>query len=195
MNRRDVPNLLGLFRIITTPLLVWLMAIATPWGDLAASMLLLLMAISDIVDGRISRKLKVVSALGVFLDTISDKIFVAGALIPMVERGILPGWIAALIIIREFAVSGLRSYAAAEGTVIAARGWGKQKLIFTVMAIIWRLVDTAIGQNTQVFEPLRILASLWPAPMAIAIALTVISGVEYFWKAWPLLRKPVVNSK
>ena len=193
MNRRDVPNLLGLFRIITTPLLVWLVVLARPWADLAASGLLLVMAISDIVDGRIARKLKVVSALGVFLDTISDKIFVAGALIPMVERGILPGWIAALIIIREFAVSGLRSYAAAAGTVIAARGWGKQKLIFTVMAIIWRLIDTAISQNPAVFEPLRILASLWPIPMAIAIALTVISGVEYFWKAWPLLRKSVVS--
>lgn len=188
MNKRDLPNLLGLFRIITTPLLVWLVAIGTPWGDLGAAALLLIMAITDIVDGRIARKLKVVSALGVFLDTISDKIFVAGALIPMVERGILPGWIAALIIIREFAVSGLRSYAAAAGTVIAARGWGKQKMIFTVMAIIWRLIDTAISQNLAVFEPLRLLASVWPVPLAIAIALTVISGVEYFWKAWPLLR-------
>jgi phosphatidylglycerophosphate synthase len=67
-----------------------------------------------------------------FLDTISDKIFVAGALLPMVERGLLPGWVALIIIIREFAVSGLRSYAAAEGEVIAARQWGKQKLVFTV---------------------------------------------------------------
>src|SRR3712207_8869004 len=60
-------------------------------------------------------------SLGVFLDTISDKIFVAAALIPMVEGQLLSGWIALLIIVRDFAVSGLRSFAAAEGQVISAR--------------------------------------------------------------------------
>jgi CDP-diacylglycerol--glycerol-3-phosphate 3-phosphatidyltransferase len=104
---RHLPNLLGLFRIVATPALYILIALGTPSGDLGAVVLLVVMAISDIADGRIARKLKVVSPLGVFLDTISDKIFVAGALLPMVERGLLPGWVALIIIIREFAVSGV----------------------------------------------------------------------------------------
>ncbi|MDZ4717033.1 MAG: CDP-diacylglycerol--glycerol-3-phosphate 3-phosphatidyltransferase [Roseiflexaceae bacterium] len=188
MNQRDLPNLLGIFRIVTTPLLVLLIAVAIPWADIAAAILLLAMAISDIVDGRIARKLQVVSALGVFLDTISDKIFVAGALIPMVERGLLPAWLAVIVIAREFAVSGLRSFAASAGVVISARSWGKQKLVFTVTALIWRLIDAAASVTPGIPGPLLLLTSLWPIPITLALIWTVGSGVEYFWKARSLLR-------
>jgi len=186
---RHLPNLLGLFRIVATPALYILIALGTPTGDLGAVVLLVVMAISDIADGRIARKLKVVSPLGVFLDTISDKIFVAGALLPMVERGLLPGWVALIIIIREFAVSGLRSYAAAEGEVIAARQWGKQKLVFTVAALIWCLVDAAVRAIPGSPDALLTLASFWPFVLGLALLWTVGSGVEYFWKAMPLLRR------
>ncbi len=189
MDTRHLPNLLGLFRIVTTPLLYVLIALGTPAGDLSAVVLLLLMAVSDIADGRIARKLQVVSPLGVFLDTISDKIFVAGALLPMVERGLIPGWAALIIIIREFAVSGLRSYAAAEGEVIAARQWGKQKLVFTVAALIWCLVDAAVRALPGAPEALLLVASLWPLVLGVALIWTVGSGVDYFWKAMPLLRR------
>jgi CDP-diacylglycerol--glycerol-3-phosphate 3-phosphatidyltransferase len=188
LNQRDLPNLLGVFRIVTTPLLVILITVAAPWADIAAAVLLLAMAISDIIDGRIARKLQVVSALGVFLDTISDKIFVAGALIPMVERGLLPAWLAVIVIVREFAVSGLRSFAASAGVVISARSWGKQKLIFTVTAIIWRLIDAAAIVTPGIPEPLLLLTSLWPIPIALALIWTIGSGVEYFWKARALLQ-------
>jgi CDP-diacylglycerol---glycerol-3-phosphate 3-phosphatidyltransferase len=195
---RSIPNLLGLFRIITTPLLVVLILSATPGGYLGAVVLLLLMAISDIADGKIARHLQVVSPLGVFLDTISDKIFVASALIPMVEGGLLSTWIALVIIIRDFAVSGLRSFAAAEGQVIAARQWGKQKLVITVIALVWRLLAEAIVPGAPPFiwtygslDGLALfvvrLVSIWPVPMGLALAWTIFSGVEYFWKARSLL--------
>jgi CDP-diacylglycerol--glycerol-3-phosphate 3-phosphatidyltransferase len=198
VSARSIPNLLGLFRIITTPLLVALILHASPGGYIGAVVLLLLMAISDIADGWIARRLEVVSPLGVFLDTISDKIFVAGALIPMVESGLLSGWIALLIIARDFAVSGLRSFAAAEGQVISARQWGKQKLVITVVALVWRLLAAAITPAAPPFTLtyhnlsgvslfMAQIVSLWPAPMALAIAWTIFSGVEYFWKAQPLL--------
>lgn len=184
---RSIPNLLGLLRIVTTPVLFLLILLGTAAGYIWAFVLLLLMAVSDIVDGKIARKLKVVSPLGVFLDTTSDKIFVTGALLPMVERGLLAGWIALVIILRDFAVSGLRSYAAAEGLVISAGVWGKQKLVITVTALVWRLVAAAIEQSPGAPEFLRLLASAWPLVIGLAVIWTVFSGVEYFWKAWPLL--------
>ena len=192
MLARSIPNLLGVFRIITTPLLVGLILLGTAGGYLSAVLLLLIMAASDIADGPIARKLQVVSPLGVFLDTISDKIFVAGALIPMAENGLLSSWIALIIIVRDFAVSGLRSFAAAEGVVISARQWGKQKLVITVVAIVWRLVAAAITPDALWYQPdttsfLTLIVSLWPVPMALAIGWTIFSGAEYFWKAWPLL--------
>jgi len=196
---RSVPNLLGIFRILATPIMVWLVLQDTSFGYYGAITILLLMAASDIADGPIARRLGVVSPLGVFLDTISDKIFVAGALIPMVEAGLVSSWIALIVIVRDFAVSGLRSFAAAEGVVISARQWGKQKLVITVVAIVWVLLAAAyLGTDAPAFQVppgdwsgLGLLLawglSIWPIPMALMLAWTIFSGAEYFWKAWPLL--------
>jgi CDP-diacylglycerol--glycerol-3-phosphate 3-phosphatidyltransferase len=196
---RSLPNLLGIFRIFATPILVWLVLQNTSFGYYGAITLLLLIAASDIADGPLARRLGVVSPLGVFLDTISDKIFVAGALIPMVEVGLVSSWIALVVIVRDFAVSGLRSFAAAEGVVISARQWGKQKLVITVVAIVWRLLAAGyLGAAAPAFQAppgdlsgLGLLLawgfSIWPIPMALMLAWTIFSGAEYFWKAWPLL--------
>ncbi len=199
MSAQSIPNLLGFFRVIATPLLVIFILADSPAGYWAAAILLLLMAISDIVDGKLARKLQVVSPLGIFLDTTSDKIFVAGALIPMVERGLIPGWVALVIILRDFVISGLRSFAATEGQIISAREWGKQKLTITVTALVWCLIDAAVnGVAAPLFgitaatQPLPLmlfarLASLWPIPMALALIWTIGSGVEYLWQARALL--------
>jgi CDP-diacylglycerol--glycerol-3-phosphate 3-phosphatidyltransferase len=154
-----------------------------------AIVLLLIMAITDFADGNIARRLKVVSPLGIFLDTISDKIFVAGAIIPMVQLGLISGWVAFIIIVREFVISGLRSFAAAEGTVIPAGALGKQKLVIQVTAIIWRLLAAA-AESSNVSLPgwVTALLSLWPIVIGLAVIWTLASGVEYLWKAWPLLR-------
>ena len=191
---RQIPNLLGVFRIAATPLLMWLVWVNMPQGYALAVVLLLVMAVSDFLDGNLARRWQVVSPMGVFLDTISDKIFVMGALLPLIELGKLSSWIALVIVVREFAVSGLRSYAAAEGRVIAAGIWGKQKLAITVTALVWRLLsgyaesggpgaDVGIGPVT-----LRLIFSLWWVPMALAVVWTIFSAVDYFRNAWPLLR-------
>lgn len=193
MSTRAIPNLLGLFRIVATPLLVWLILQGSGAGYLWAVLLLLTMAISDLLDGKIARRLQVVSPLGIFLDTISDKIFVAGALLPLVEQGLLSSWIALLIIVRDFAVSGLRSFASAEGQVIPAGIWGKQKLVITVTALVWLLLHAhaqaggALG--TLWGGALAWLFALWPIPMGLTVGWTALSGAEYFWGSWTLLRQ------
>lgn len=187
---RQIPNLLGLFRIVVTPLMaVWILS-NDAWYMLWAALLLFIMAMSDIVDGALARRLKVVSPVGIFLDTISDKIFVAGALLPLIEIDALPSWVGLLIIVREFAVSGLRSYAASQGVVIPAGVWGKQKLTLTVTGLIWLMVFLAL----QVIDAplwLEWLAQWWQFPMALGLIWTVVSGVEYFWNARQLLAKAV----
>jgi len=192
VSARSLPNLLGLLRIITTPLLFWLISIEQPAAYLWAVLLLLLMALSDLADGRIARRLNVVSPLGIFLDTISDKIFVTGALIPMVQIGLLSGWVAFIIIVREFIVSGLRSFAAAEGVVISAGRLGKQKLVIQVTAIVWLLLAANAEQGglfgSLFGGALSGLLSIWWVAMTLAVVWTLASGAEYIWGAWPLLR-------
>jgi CDP-diacylglycerol---glycerol-3-phosphate 3-phosphatidyltransferase len=187
---RSLPNLLGLLRIVATPLLVWLILSATPASYVWAVLLLILMALSDMADGKIARRLNVVSPLGIFLDTISDKIFVTGALLPMVQTGLISGWVAFVIIVREFIVSGLRSFAAAEGVVISAGQLGKQKLVIQVVAIVWRLLaaSAAAGGLFGLGGALGGLLELWWVAMALAVLWTLASGLEYVWRAWPLLR-------
>jgi CDP-diacylglycerol--glycerol-3-phosphate 3-phosphatidyltransferase len=180
--------LLGIFRLVTTPVLFGLILWGTAVGYIAACILLLLMAASDIADGKIARRLNAVSPLGVFLDTTSDKIFVVGALLPMISRDLIPSWIPFVIIVRDFAVSGLRSYAAAEGHVIPAGKWGKQKLVITIVAIIWRLVAAAIDQYPNAPALLQTLGDLWVISMGLCVLWTIASGVEYFHGAWPMLR-------
>jgi CDP-diacylglycerol--glycerol-3-phosphate 3-phosphatidyltransferase len=186
---RSLPNLLGVFRIVTTPLLAWLILLDQPAPYFWAVGLLLLMALSDFADGRIARHLQVVSPLGIFLDTISDKIFVVGALLPLVQTGIISSWVAFVIVVREFVISGLRSFAAAEGVVISAGSWGKQKLAVSVTALVWCLLDAGANGMGMGENWLTALFGLWPIAMGAAILWTVGSGLDYIWKAWPLLRK------
>ena len=187
---RQIPNLLGLFRIVVTPLMAYWIVINDAWAMLWAALLLFIMAMSDVVDGALARKMGVVSPLGIFLDTISDKIFVAGALLPLIQIQLLPSWIGLVIIFREFAVSGLRSYAASQGVVIPAGSWGKQKLTLTVTGLIWLMVYTAL-QVVAAPAWLTWLSTWWQSPMALGVIWTIASGIEYFWNARALLAKAI----
>ncbi len=192
MSARSIPNFLGLFRILATPLLIFLILRGTPSGDLWAVLLLLIIAGSDVADGPIARRMNVVSPLGIFLDTSSDKVFVAGALVAMAERNILSSWVVVTIIARDFLVSGLRSYAAAEGEIISARAWGKQKLILITIAIVWHLLwDNARlgGIFSQGGDIVTFLLGLYPVVWAVAVAWTILSGAHYLAGGWPLLRR------
>ncbi|NBU64166.1 MAG: CDP-diacylglycerol--glycerol-3-phosphate 3-phosphatidyltransferase [Chloroflexia bacterium] len=191
---RQIPNLLGLFRVLATPFLAYMILMQTGWALIGAAILLFVMAMSDIVDGNLARRLGVVSPFGIFLDTISDKIFVAGALLPLVQIGLMSSWYALTIIVREFAVSGLRSYAATQGVVIPARAWGKQKLTLTVTGLIWLMVWSGLPMIDGTPVWLVWLSQWWYLPYGLALVWTIASGVEYFWNARELLQQAVVNA-
>ena len=194
-------NLLSFARLVATVPLVVLILLATHWSLFAAALLFVIMAITDTVDGRLARRYGWVSNIGIFLDLTADKVYTAATLIAMVAIGILSPWIAIVIIVREFVVTGLRSFAAAEGMVIPADKWGKHKMLLTIIAIVWMLIAASVGfpGSTQanadlmpLFEPvgifraLVILLSLGYWLMLGAVFLTIYSGYEYLRKAAPL---------
>src|SRR3984893_7409262 len=140
----NLPNSLTIARIFFVPLLVAALVaesvsiklfgvtITNEWLALA---IFLIAAATDLLDGYLARRWGQVTTIGTLLDPIADKLLVSAALISLVQIRAIPAWMVVLIIGREFAVSGLRSIAAAEGYTIAASDLGKTKTISQVLAI------------------------------------------------------------
>jgi len=180
----NLPNLLTLTRIFLAPLLVAALVqqkFRIYWGDTLlvandffAVAVFLAAAATDLLDGYLARRWKQVTTVGTLLDPIADKLLISAALISLVEMRLLPGWLVILIISREFAVSGLRSIAAAEGLAIRAGELGKSKMMFQVVGIT--LVMLSIRWTT--LRPYA-LAAMW-AVVIFGLA----SAVDYFRKFW-----------
>ena len=147
----NLPNILTLSRIFVVPLLV--VVLLTPFSEnwlgvpryLLGVAIFLAAAFTDYLDGQIARRRDQVSRLGKLLDPIADKLLISAALISLVENRLAPAWAVVIIIGREFAVSGLRSIAAADGLVIAASRMGKLKMLAQVVAVALLIVSSAAG--------------------------------------------------
>jgi len=148
------------------------------------------LAATDGVDGYLARSRNEVTTFGKFLDPLADKLLVTAALLALVDLDVLPSWIALVIIAREFIVSGLRMVASAEGQVIAASWYGKVKTFFQIVAIMLFIVKDS---QTLAAAGLRLVAFTqavaWTV-MGIAVALTVVSMVDYFRHAGDVLVGP-----
>ena len=140
----NIPNFLTISRIFFVPLLVAALVqqdVKIAWrgivitNDWLALAIFLVAAATDLLDGYLARRWRQVTTIGTLLDPIADKLLVSAALISLVQIRAIPAWMVVLIIGREFAVSGLRSIAAAEGYTIAASDLGKTKTISQVAAI------------------------------------------------------------
>jgi CDP-diacylglycerol--glycerol-3-phosphate 3-phosphatidyltransferase len=129
-----------------------------------------LAVITDILDGFLARRRQQVTRLGKLLDPAADKILMSAAFISLVEMGVAPAWMVVVIVGREFAIGALRSFAAAENFVIAARLVGKVKTAVQVVAISLLIFKSQLGEFSHL-APL----SLW-----VALLVTLYSGAEYF---------------
>jgi len=148
----NLPNVLTLSRIFVVPLLV--VVLLTPFAEdwfgvqrhVLGCALFLCAAFTDYLDGHIARSRRQVSRLGILLDPIADKLLISAALISLVENRLAPAWAVVIIVGREFAVSGLRSVAAADGVVIAASKMGKFKMLSQVTAVALLIASSASGE-------------------------------------------------
>jgi CDP-diacylglycerol--glycerol-3-phosphate 3-phosphatidyltransferase len=157
-----------------------LLLVSGPGTGIAAFTVFAIAAATDFFDGRIARARDEVSPLGVFMDLVADKVLVAGVLIAMVAIELVPAWMAATIVIREFVVQSVRQLAAAENTVISAGPMGKAKTLTTLAG----LALLALGSEGDLPAMIR-LAGSWI--MVAATVLTVVSGIAYVRGAWPIL--------
>ncbi len=176
----DLPNLLTLSRIAAIPLLVLLVALRTPWGDVGACFVFSLAAITDYFDGKIARQRQSISGFGRMLDPIADKLLVGAALMLLAGFHRLSTWAllpAIVILLREILVSGLREYLAGLRIGLPVTRLAKWKTGFQMGALGTLLAgDTAAAALHLSFLPVSLIgeAMLWTAA-----ALTLVTGWDY----------------
>ena len=184
----NLPNKITISRICLIPIFLIIMLVPFKWGDLVigeyslevthfvGALIFIIASTTDWIDGHYARKHNMVTNLGKFLDPLADKLLVSAALIVLVDLDLMygQGWIAIVIISREFAVTGLRLVLAGTGEVVAANMLGKIKTWAQIVAISALLLHNLPFEMISL--PLANIA-LW-----VALIFTIWSGLDYFVK-------------
>lgn len=179
----NLPNKLTILRVILVPIFIAFMTINTLWGNIVGLIVFIIASLTDMLDGKIARARNLVSDFGKFADPLADKMLTTAAFLVFMQKDIIDAWPVFIILVREFAVSGIRLVAAADGTVIAASFWGKFKTVAQMVSIITGIVLMCVP-----FVPFLYTAIITAVLVWICVVFTIISGVEYIAKNWKLMK-------
>ena len=186
----NLANKLTIFRIILVPMMMLIPVFGMKgelWGIpltyLVMDMIFILASLTDKLDGYIARSRNQITTFGKFLDPIADKILVIVAMLMLVEADKLPYWIPAIVVIREFMVSGYRLVAVGKsGNVIAASIWGKIKTATQMVGLALAFIDkntfgAIFTQNLTGFDfAINLVVTI---TLGISVIATIVSGIDY----------------
>ena len=173
----NLPNKLTMLRVLLIP--VFMVCAANRWM-LAAGIIFAAASLTDYFDGHLARKNNLVTDFGKFADPLADKLLTTTAFLYMLVDGVCDPVVLAIILAREFAVSGLRMVAAGApgGKVIAANMWGKVKTVLQMLTIIFYYFAAALAGPTDVgVVSLVTVVLCW-----LCGAATLLSGCIYLWQ-------------
>lgn len=165
------PTILTIVRMFLAIAFVVFASLHYLWADIVALIVFIIAAITDQIDGHWARKQKIVTDLGAFLDPLADKMLVNLAFLVLTVSGLVPLWVFAIILVRDFAVDGMRMMAARNGVTISASIYGKLKTVTQMVALIIILANVIFQQT--------FLAILGDIVIYIALIMTVWSGLDY----------------
>jgi CDP-diacylglycerol---glycerol-3-phosphate 3-phosphatidyltransferase len=197
----NLPNSITLTRILSIPLLIWILSTSRFQSvdgekELLASALFIAASFTDGIDGYLARKRGQITTMGMLLDPLADKLLIAAAFITLVQfnPSLVPAWMAVVIIGREFLVSGLRSIAASEGFTIEASDLGKFKMLVQIVSVVAVILDHRWKQwlvGSYIF-PVH-----WIAFVAIwfMVFLSLVSAIDYFAAFWSRIDRRVVKRR
>ena len=174
----NLPNSLTVARIFLVPLLVSVLLtkfegrLVLGWPvEIVAAALFGIASLTDWLDGYLARRRGQVTWLGQVLDPLADKLLISATLISIVQLGLAPAWMVAVIIGREFAVTGLRSIAYARGVAMPASNLGKLKMVSQVVAILLLILG---------WERMPVLLLLGQAALWVVLGTALVSAVDYY---------------
>jgi CDP-diacylglycerol--glycerol-3-phosphate 3-phosphatidyltransferase len=179
----NLPNQLTVMRLGMCGLMIISLSFPWPYAATTAFIIFTLASLTDWLDGYLARSRNLVTDLGKLLDPLADKILVIGALVALVERGVAPMWMVVVIMAREFLISGLRQIAASKHKILAAEKIGKHKTISQIVAVLTSLAYLGLGEFGFQHTGLAWFLGVAQMPLYwIALIITVLSGVIYFWR-------------
>jgi len=170
----NLPNCITMVRISFIPVLFLLLLSPGQTMSLVLAFLFIAVSFTDLLDGYVARKYKIVTTMGKFLDPIADKLVINTAMILMIPIGRIPAWVVAIIIIRDFAVDGIRNVASSAGHIMQASWLGKQKTLCQVFAVSALMIHYPfLGADAHV---------VGTSILFLALVLSIYSGLDYIVK-------------
>jgi len=179
----NLANKLTLLRVILVPVFMAFLLVDTTVCQILALAVFIIASLTDMLDGQIARRCNQITTFGKFADPLADKMLTTAAFLIFMQKGIIDSWALMLILVREFAVSGVRLAAAGDGNVIAASFFGKFKTVAQMAAIIITILITNISAIPQSISYTMSGALIW-----ISVVFTVLSGADYVIKNKHLLK-------
>ena len=170
------PTILTILRMLLSIIFMIFALLPYTWARITSLTIFIIASLTDLIDGKWARKKKVVTDLGAFLDPLADKMLINLAFLVLVYLGVVPIWVFAIILVRDFAVDGMRMMAARKGITISASFYGKLKTTIQMTALIIIMLNLIV--NLDLFTVLGNIA------LYLALILTVFSGGDYLIKGW-----------
>ncbi len=176
----SLPNLITYVRIAAVPGVLFIMQTDSRRNAFFASMLFFFASATDFLDGYLARRMNLISFIGKFLDPLADKLLVTGCLIMLLSLGRVSPWVVFIVLAREIIITTLRSLAAGEGTVIAARNLGKEKTVFQMVGT-WCLMVHYEYPLLDIFfdEPVN-FHRMGVIFLYISVFFSIVSAADYF---------------
>lgn len=195
----NLANKLTIFRIILVPIILIIPYLGIPGAILGVPLtyviidiIFIIASATDKLDGYIARSRNQITTFGKFLDPIADKILVIVAMLILLEAGKIPAWIPAIVVIREFIVSGYRLIAVEkDGRVIAASIWGKIKTCTQMLGLVVAFIDVnSFGAifNGKLSGMPFVINLISTGLLSISVLATIFSGIDYLKESKDLFK-------
>lgn len=192
MSKMNLPNKLTLMRIIFVPFFVLFMALPLRfgvWSRWGALIIYIMASITDALDGHIARSRNMITNFGKIMDPLADKLLVSSGFVMLTSIGVIPGFITAIVLFRDFTVSSLRMFAVNKKHDVAASWSGKVKTVFQMVGIVFGifLVASQSGYTKMfnfIYVPIEDLFSFYSIVNFIMSICIVGAAITTIWSLW-----------
>ena len=181
----NMPNKLTISRIVLAFVFMWLLFCRGVQCKVLALVVFVAASLTDILDGYLAKRYRMVTDFGKFMDPIADKVLIIAAFLSFVEMRLIPAWTAVFVVLRELIVTGLRIFALAKGKVISADAGGKQKMVSQVVTIFFTIIFIVLreaGAQALPFWSPQVESAYRETIfflMLVTVVFTIISGVSH----------------